>query len=404
MPAPGFGLDLRGSMPESKPEAAAATLARVLSQTAARVRLRRGILALTPGALAGGAVALVLLGLAKLYLVPVWVAYASPLAVVLGAGVTFLLAWSRPISNDEMAEILDLRYGLAEKVITGWEIAQRGPRTPMEVTAMESAALAASRAEVREAIPVRAPKGSGFSLASFVLPVLLAFLLPSWMPPFVQKANLEKEQVKQAGKELQKLAESLATPTPTPDPAKPGEKPKTGTEAKTDKNEPVEKMKKLAEKMQKGQIGKHDAMKELGELDKEIARKQAEASKSQAGRNLARAASEMEKEEGTKNLGHAMNEADAEQIRKEEQELEKKFDKQGGFEKKQQQTLADQLDKIADALEQGGDSQAADQAREAAKSLRKGDLAAAKEHLNKADLAGAVAAQHEGDPVHKMAK
>lgn len=386
---------------------AAATLARVLSQTASRVRTRRGVLALTPGALIGAIVALMVLAAAKLSLVPGWFAWASPAPVALGAAISFVIAWSRAISNEAMAEILDRRYGLAERIVTGWEIAQRGAKTPMETAALEAASAAAARAEVRDAIPVRAPKGSGFSLASFVLPIVLAFLLPSWMPPFVQRANLEKEQVKQAGKELQKLAETLATPAPTPAPAaKPGETPKPATAAKPEKEEPVDKLKKLAEKMQKGQIGKREAMKQLSELDKEIAKQQSESSKSAAGRKLARAASDLEKEESTKELGKALSEGDAEKIRKEEAELEKKFDQggKGSFEKKQAQSLAEQLDKIADALEQGGDPQAAAETREAAKSLRKGDLQAAKDHLQKADLSSAVAAQHEGDPVHKMAK
>ncbi|HVO31978.1 MAG TPA: hypothetical protein VMV18_14635 [bacterium] len=372
------------------------------------MRVRRGVQAIPPGAIGGGVAALVLLALAKCSLIPMWIAWSSPVAVLLGGAVTFFIAWSRAISNEEMAEILDLRFGHREKIVAGWEIAQRGAKTPIEEAAVAAAADAAARTEIKDAVPVRAPRGSGVSLASFVLPVLLALLLPAWMPDFVKRANVEKEQVKQAGKQLQKVAEQLATPTPTPSPGatpdkESGAKPDK-TAAKPDKNDPVEKLKKLADKMQKGEIGKREAMKQLSELDKEIARNQAEQAKSEAGRSLARAASEMEKEETTKDLGKALSQGEAEQIRKEEKELEKKFDQKGTFEKKQQQSLADQLDKIADALEQGGDSQSAQEAREAAKALRKGDMQAAKDHLEKADLASSVAAQHEGDPVHKMAK
>ena len=64
-------------MPVASPDGHAATLARVLSRTAARVRVRRGVQAIPPGAIGGGVVALVLLALAKCSLVPAWTAWAA---------------------------------------------------------------------------------------------------------------------------------------------------------------------------------------------------------------------------------------------------------------------------------------------------------------------------------------
>src|SRR5512135_3084674 len=91
------------SMPVASPDGHAATLARVLSSTASRVRVRRGVHALPPGAIGGGVVALVLLALAKCSLVPLWLAWTAPATVALGAAITFVIAWSRAISNEEMA-------------------------------------------------------------------------------------------------------------------------------------------------------------------------------------------------------------------------------------------------------------------------------------------------------------
>lgn len=376
----------------------------MLREAARRVKVRRGILAVTPGAISGGVVALLWIAAAKTTWVPLWSAWLAPLAVLGGTGIAFLIAWSRPISNEEIALLFDLRYGLAERISTGWEIAQKGPRTEVELRAVDVAIAAARRADPKDAVPVRPPKSAPVSLASFVLPLLLALLLPSWIPSMLSNARTEQNQVKQAGQQLQQAANQLGTPTPTPTPGA-GQTAKTNPVAQATPNpaDPASKMKKLAQKMSDGKVDKRDAMKELSELDKQIAKAQAQQSKSDANRALARAADEMEQKEAEKGLGKAMSDGDADEIKKEEAELEKKFDK-GGFEKHQEQQLADDLDKIADALEQGGDQASANELREASKDLRKGDLQGAKDHLQKADLSTSVAAAQENDPVHKMAQ
>lgn len=377
------------------------------------MRLRRGVLAISPGAIGGGLVALALLAATKISVVP-FLSTAHPVivaavlagVVLAGGGLTFLFGFGRKITNEEMASILDLRYALAERITMGWEIVARGgAKNDLEVRAVEAAVASAARVDPKGAVAVRPPRALSADVASFVLPIVLALLLPAWVPPFVAEKRVETETVKKAGKELEKEAEALAaTPTPTPDP-KTGATPPPVKPPQPDENDPVQKMKKLAKKMQKGDVSKREAMKELGEIEKELARKQAEAKKSEAARQLARAADKLEKSnnEEMKKLGKALSEAEAEEIRKEQRELEKKFDK-GEFEKKQQQTMAEELDELANALEQGGDPESARELREAAKALRKGDQKSAKEHLEKADIAAATQGAREADPVSALAE
>jgi hypothetical protein len=244
-----------------------------LEQTARRRRLERGLRLMWQGVLFGAGAWVLVFGIYKLAPLPDGLALQSWLLVPAGAAMGFVWGWLRQPSLAETARWVDGRRQLQERLSTALEVA-RQEGSEWKNLVLADAAKSVGKLQARDLMPFHLPTASRWALLLLVLGVGLGFVPEYRSKEFVQKKT-DEAIIKETGRELANLTKrSLATRPP----------------AMETTRKALEQISELGDHMNKAQLTRGEALKDLSSLTEKLKEQAREMTKDPAVRNLERAA------------------------------------------------------------------------------------------------------------------
>ena len=252
-----------------------------LARAARRRRIERGLRGLFVGALVGGAICLITVGIFKLWEIPrasfVWAGAAAAASVLIGFIVGF---WPKP-SLAETARWVDVKQNLKERLSTALEFSDERETSRWEQLVLTDAASHIQEVDPRKLVPFSFTKAARWAVAILVFAVALGFV-----PAYRSKASIQKQTdakvIKEAGKQVAELTKRELTQRP---PAL--ESTQKSLEAVSELGERLEKMSLTRSEALKDLANATEKLKdELKQIAKDPALKKMEqAARSPSGRN-----------------------------------------------------------------------------------------------------------------------
>ncbi len=375
--------------PELPPLGNPLALSAALLPVARRLRLARWLHHATRGALAAVLLSLLCVGLARVNLLsPRFpLELIVPLLLALGVAAGTVTAFWRPIAPADAARLAETRLGLKERLSSAWEFAQSAPPADPEAALLrrlqqEDAAAHARALSLRDAVPLRLT-GEMKALLTTLLVLLLALLLPS-LPVFQSSAErTERAIVQKEGDKLTRAARMLEK--------------QAGERNLPEARRAAQDLQQQAQRMAQGRTDKRDALRQMFQLDKSLAARQAQAARAagqgtaktlaQVGQQLARSPGREKPASvgaaGVQGAAGAMQRGDPSGLSGALRQMAGQAGS-GHQTPAQQQKAAQEAQKIADALKGTPLTETQRHAQAAADALKRGDGAKAADELRQA--------------------
>ncbi|MBN1953617.1 MAG: hypothetical protein JW900_01090 [Anaerolineae bacterium] len=280
-----------------------------------------------------------------------------------GAAATWL--WPRP--PQRLARALDRRLGLAERLTTCWEL-QAGR---LETTgAMAAAQLAdtlqaASRIDVRAALPLRAPRRALVAAAVLVAALAASLLLPNPQEQALLRQAAARAAVEEQVEQLEGLREEIA---------------QNEALSEEERQALLQALEEAIGALEEGRATPEEAVAALAEAERALAELQ-DPGAAGIREALEQAAGEMEDSELTGDIAELLQQGDYAAAA---EALEAFAGERGeALTRAQELELAEQLAQAAAALEESN-PELAQQLAEAAVAIERGDIEAARAAIRQA--------------------
>lgn len=223
------------------------TVTQRVGETARRLRLRRGWETAWTGSTWSLALLIAGVGIHKFLPLsqPILVGIASLPGI--GAGVGFVLGWTKAIGPDTAARWLDARLGLHERIATALEIPPQGPVEAWHLLVVRDAAARCRDVEIRHLLPLRLPPIARWTA---VLATMLGALLlvPEHRRPARVQARQETEAVRSAGRHLSEVTrKTLGEPRRPAEPIR----------------KELEQLEALGDRLQQASLTRDEALREV---------------------------------------------------------------------------------------------------------------------------------------------
>ncbi|MCX8154954.1 MAG: hypothetical protein N3J91_00660 [Verrucomicrobiae bacterium] len=213
----------------------------------------------------------------KLLPLPFWVPLLAVAALPLGLLAGALAAAARRPGELEMAQWLDRRLDLDERLSTAWEW-QKQQHPWREMLCADAARHAAEcpPERLKQLLPPKVPAQGRWALLSLALAAALGFV-PEYRSPARQQAALEKDNLSETGRRLMELAKHQMKSTP---PALPPTQ------------KALEAVAELGSQWNKAPPTRNEALSEAAQLAAELRRQVSELEKNPGLKKLEKAARE----------------------------------------------------------------------------------------------------------------
>lgn len=261
------------------PQAIRATLRWTLGRLRAQARLVLAVRLATIGVLVGAATLTVLVGIERLH----GVTHAlretlMPLAVACLASILAAAIW--PLPDRRLAAGADRRLHLWDRLATASELARAGDPSGMERAQIADAVRHCAQVRPAAAYRLRRDRLTSAALGC-VAALLIVQLAP--IPPLLLSAGerAEQAQLRQVARQIQPVAAQLHVQADEAD--------------DEETREVAKRMERLAGRMERGELGKREALLELSELQKRLAQIE-ERAKAPTLRTARTAAEELSRE------------------------------------------------------------------------------------------------------------
>ena len=164
------------------------TIRTVLQRAARRHRLAKAVRASIYGLFAGALLGLICLGLYHVLPLPLWTLTLAPSLPVLGMVVGFLWGGSRRPDMAKVAQWIDKRQSLKERLSTALELGSTADESSWRTLILSDAAEHARNIDPRRMLPLHLPRISRWALVVLALGAGLGFV-----PEYRSKNHLQKQ-------------------------------------------------------------------------------------------------------------------------------------------------------------------------------------------------------------------
>ena len=306
----------------------------------------------------------------------------------LASGIILILrSWFKPISSLTVAKEIDVRYGLFDRLSSAVEFAAKGEKSDFIRAAKTDAAAHIGGLDARQAVPLEVPRRIHLKptlaayAATMTVTIAVALILALAISPVTSAKNRLKVDTSDLHRSLEDLMADAA---------------RNGDHVSENINK---KIQDILSKLEKGELTKEEAMKELSDLQKEIQQDQEQAGEQDAEQAMKQMASDFAKSEMSSDVADQLQQKNAEAAAEKMEELSKEV---GNGDQTQQQKN-DLRDALNAASKTAGSSQDADMQqmskdlKQSADDMSKGDNKGASEQLQKAAQDMKNMAQKEGN-------
>ncbi len=180
------------------------TIRKVLQRAARRHRLAKALRVSIYGLFAGALLSLVCLGLYHVLPLPLWTLTLAPLLPVLGMVVGFVCGGLRGPDMAKVAQWVDKRQSLKERLSTALELGNTPNETSWRTLILSDAAEHARNIDPRLMLPLHLPRISRWAMVVLALGAGLGFV-----PEYRSKSHLQKQADQQNIKETGRLLAEL---------------------------------------------------------------------------------------------------------------------------------------------------------------------------------------------------
>ncbi len=307
-----------------------------------------------------------------------------PMGIAVGAGLLAGLLWGllKPISLLDAALIADRQLGLKERLSNAVIFAETPEASPLIPALISDAGRHASDIVPRDVLPYRAPKPMLWS-AGILIAIGALWFAPQYALFRTEEEVAVRHEMREQGKELRVIAKRV--------------KEEAGAKNLVAPEQLAAKLEELAAELEKAKLTKKQALLKSGKLAAEVREAQKMAALAAGASAMGRASEALEgvslSTPQAQEMAKAIHERKAADLAAKLSKLSQDL-KNGKFKsKEEQQALAEDLKRMADALGEAGLNDAADAAQSAAQSLEQGDTDGAASALQDGAQNAADAAQ-----------
>ena len=295
-------------------------------------------------------------------------------------------AWLKPISNLTVAKEIDVRFGLFDRLSSAVEFTTKGEKSDFVRAVKQDAVSQISAIDAREAVPLQIPRKIHFAstltayAATMIVAIALAVILTISTPVTEAKGRLKVDT-----RDLHQSLEDMMNDAT-----------KNGDRVAENINK---KIQDILSKLEKGELSKEEAMKELSDLQKEIQQDQEQAGDQDAEQAMKQMASDFAKSDMASDVADQLQQKNADAASEKMDDLSKQVGN-GDQSQQQKDSLKEALNSASKTAGSSQDSdmqQMSKDLKQSAEDMSKGDNKGASEQLQKAAQDLKNMAQKEGN-------